>query len=227
MSDNYSVHHFQRTGGGNVTGGVTIPQGEDGGGIPATTGYFDYTINFTEPNGNTDYAGLNETDPIIDVDIDSRTIRMLAKKSFIEIVDNKELYNDTEIDTANMLNITHATEHRGNTNFKDNVKIDKELLVLLQTIIEDKLTVFKETHLKDKLTVDLEALFKSDVLLEANLDVEGLLTSDDFYYNGGGTSGGRLNAFKEEQALAAQNMQEFIDGINARLIAAEAIIADL
>ena len=124
MSDNYSVHHFQRGPGGTVEGGVTIQVPDDGGGTPATASYFDYTVNFREPAGTLDYNSLNETDPIIDIDINSRTIRMLAKLSYIEIVNNKELYNDTFIDTDNMHNKTNATLHNGDTNFTDDVLIN-------------------------------------------------------------------------------------------------------
>lgn len=245
MSDNYSVHHFQRGPGGTVDGGVTIQVPDDGGGRPATASYFDYDVNFREPYGDLDYVGLNQTDPIIDVDMNSRTIRMLAKLSYIEIVNNKELYNDTFIDTDNMHNDTNATLHNGDTNFTDDVLIDRTLTVKLETLLQDKLTVIKETllqdiltvaketllqdtlgvvkkaHLQDELEVDKPALFNSDV------DVNGQLTSDDFYYNGGGTSSGRLNAYTQlqEEANLAANVK--VDAIDARLIVAETKLADL
>lgn len=215
MSDNYSVHHFQRTGGGNVTGGVTAPGGGSAGGAPASMSYFDYTINYMEPTNNIDYASLNETDPIIDVDIETRTIRMLAKKSFIEIVDNKELYNDTNIDTANMHNKTIATVHEGDTLFKDDVTIERTLRVMLETILEDKLTVFKES------------LFKDDVIMEKDLTVNGKISSDDFYYFNGGSSSAKFQAFTEAADARETIANGKLDAMLVRLTAAEQAIAAL
>lgn len=176
MSANYSVHHFQGSVGGTVTGGVTMPSNDDGGGTPTKAKYFEYEIDFMEPNNDTDHSGAFQTDPIIDIDVNSRTIRMLAKLSFIEISDNKELYNDFFIDTDNMINHTNLTTHTGDTTFKDNVFIDKQLEVL------------KETSLKDTLEVTKVATFKDDVVVDREI------TSDNFKYSGGGSVGSKHDA---------------------------------
>lgn len=212
MSDNYSVHHFQRTVGGTVTGGETdMSHVNDGGGIPTTAKYFDYTVNFRTPTALPTEQQLNTTDPIIDIDIESRTIRMLAKKSFIEIVDDKGLYNARFDDQDTLHHDTNSTLHEGDTVFKDNVEIHKELEVTLATTLLDKLHVF------------------DDVLMDKELVVEGDITADEINYrnDGGGAVSERIRYILGQFGGLYTAMDTLTNATSTRITTMEGLITDL